>query len=94
MCRYLSLINLTDQGIKDIGHSTDRASAFNEMVEAAGGKVVSVYWAVGEYDGAVIFEAPDEQTAASLLLKLGKEGNVRTHSLRIFEADEFTANLK
>jgi uncharacterized protein with GYD domain len=40
-------------------------------------------------DGCIVFEAPDETTAAALLLSLGKQGHVRTRSLRIYNDREF-----
>tara|TARA_R110002167_G_scaffold246058_1_gene451697 strand:+ start:545 stop:835 length:291 start_codon:yes stop_codon:yes gene_type:complete len=89
MIRYLSLMNFTDQGIREVSDSVKRAEAFRQSVEAAGGKLVSQYWATGEADGCVVFEAPDEQTAASLLLSLAKKGNVRTRSMRLFDTQEF-----
>lgn len=89
MIRYLSLISFTDQGITDVDNSVQRAQDFSTTVEAAGGRVVQQFWAIGEFDGAVIFEAPDDATAAALLIKLGHDGNVRTRSLRVYEADEF-----
>ena len=93
MVRYLSLMSFTDQGIRAVDQSCERAKKFRTAVEAAGGKVLSVYWAVGEYDGAFVFEAPDETTATRLLLSLGKLGNVRTRSLRVYDDSEFQAVL-
>jgi uncharacterized protein with GYD domain len=89
MTRYLSLLNFTEQGLRNVQQSSERAIHFRKSVEAAGGKVVSQYWALGETDGCVIFEAPNEEMAAALLLTLGKLGNVRTRSLRIFDETEF-----
>ena len=45
-------------------------------------------WLVGEYDGLLIFEAPDEQSAVALMARLAKLGNVRTRTLRAFYAAE------
>ncbi len=80
MVRYLTLIQLTDQGIHNINDSASREATFAVEVEKAGGNVVGQYWGVGQYDGAVVFEAPDEETATSLLLKLAHDGFVRTQS--------------
>ena len=93
MVRYLTLIQLTDQGIVSINDSASRAAAFATDVEKAGGSVLGQYWAVGQCDGAVLFEAPDESIAASLLLKLAREGFVRTQSQQLFNAEEFQAVL-
>jgi uncharacterized protein with GYD domain len=89
MARFLSLIQFTEQGIKAVGKSTGRAERFRKAVEAAGGQVEAMYWALGEFDGALVFGAPDEQTAAKLLVQLGQEGNVRTKTQQVFDAKEF-----
>lgn len=93
MVRCLALIHLTDKGIREIDHSTQRAAAFATHVETAGGKVTGQYWSIGKYDGALVFEVPDERTATSLLLKLAHEGYVRTTSQRLFNTEEFQAIL-
>lgn len=89
MTRYLALLSFTDEGLRKIWDSVKRASDFRAAVEKAGGRVLAQYWAVGEVDGCVVFEVPDDQRAANVLLALGQKGNVRTRSLRIFDAAEF-----
>ena len=89
MPKYLSLINFTDQGARTAGDSIQRASSFGKAVEAADGKLLAQYWAIGEYDGCVVFEVPDEQTAAGLLVSLARDGNVRTQSMRLYDTREF-----
>ena len=89
MKRYLALINFTDQGLRDMKQSIQRANTFGQSVEAAGGKMLSLHWSVGEADGCVTFEVPDEQTGAALLLSLAQDGNVRTRTLTLFNTEEF-----
>jgi len=91
MARFLSLLQFTEQGIKAIDKSTQREERFASAVQAAGGKVEAAYWALGEFDGAIVFSAPDEKTATRLLVQLGKEGNVRTKTVQVFNASEFAA---
>ena len=91
MARYLSLVSFTDQGIRDVSNSVDRARAFRASVEAKGGRVLQQYWALGNVDGCVIFECPDEVSAAALLLKLGREDNVRTSTTQVFDEEEFAS---
>lgn len=91
MTRHMALLSFTEQGIKNVQDSGKRAASFQAAVEAAGGKVVSQYWASGRYDGCVIFDAPNEETAATLLLGLGQKGNVRTQTLRLFGEQEFAS---
>lgn len=92
MIRYLTLIRFTDQGARSVDESLDRAFAFERSVNDAGGKLISQTWTVGQYDGCVIFEAPDEVIGSALLLKLAKDGNVRTQTMRCFDNREF-ANI-
>ncbi len=88
MVRYLTLLTFTQQGLDQIKQSPQRGREFAKSVEAAGGRVVAQYWSLGEFDGCVVFEAPDAATGAALLLQLGKLGNVRTRSLQVFDESE------
>ena len=47
-----------------------------------------VYWTLGRYDQVCVFEAPDDETAASVLLSADVLGNIRTQTLRAFTSDE------
>jgi uncharacterized protein with GYD domain len=85
----MALINFTDEGIRNIRDSTHRAAQFRTLVERVGGSVHSLFWAVGEADGCVIFECPDEMTATAVLLSLGQQGHVRTRTLRVYDQKEF-----
>lgn len=89
MATYLVLFNLTEQGVRDIKSAPDRIRRNAEATAARGGKVVSWYLTMGQYDAAAIIEAPDDATLASGLLALGAQGNVRTTTLRAFSLDEF-----
>lgn len=94
MIRYLTLIQLTDEGARNVDKSVGRASEFEKSVDAAGGKLISQLWTVGQYDGCVIFEAPDETVGSGLLVKLAKDGNVRTQTMQCYKHQEFEAVLK
>lgn len=89
MVRYLSLITFTNKGITDVSKSLGRADEFRSAVEFKGGKVINQYWAMGEVDGCVIFECPDDKIAASLLLLLNKQDNIKTKTMRVFDTAEF-----
>jgi uncharacterized protein with GYD domain len=47
-----------------------------------------IYWTLGSHDLVSIVEAPDGETLAAALLKLGSQGNLRTTTLRALSADE------
>ena len=85
MVRYLSLFSFTEQGAKKITDTVERAEAFAKLAQKSGATVKAFYWLVGDFDGALVLEAPDEQTAIGLLAKLAGLGNVRTHTMRAFD---------
>ena len=41
----------------------------------------------------MIFDAPDDETAATLLLQVGSQGNVQTTTCRAFTASEMDGML-
>ena len=44
---------------------------------------------MGQYDGLVIAEFPDDERAAQAVLTLASSGNVTTETLRAYTLDEF-----
>ena len=85
MATFIALLDFTDQGIRNIEDSPHRADQFNEMAERRGAKVVAQYWTIGNHDGVLVLDAPNDEVAASILLSLGATGNVRSTTLRAFE---------
>lgn len=86
---YLALLKFTDQGVRNLSQSPQRAAAWRKQAEAGGIKVIAQIWTAGAYDGALLLEADNEQPILRALAQLASQGNVRTHSLRAFNADEF-----
>jgi len=91
MATYITLLNFTDQGIRNFKETPKRANAFVESAKKLGVEIEKIYWTVGAHDGVVIFDAPDDETAAATLLSLAALGNVRTQSLRAFGRSEIEA---
>ena len=89
MATYLALMRWTKEGIEKIKDSPARLDAGKKAVEAAGGKVVNFYMLMGEYDMAIVIEAPDDATLARISLSLAAKGGVRSETLRAFTEDEY-----
>jgi uncharacterized protein with GYD domain len=94
MPTYVSLIHWTEQGIKNYKDTTRRAEDFSKLVESAGGRVRELLWTVGEYDIVAVSEFPDDETGTVCLLQVGSLGNVRTNTMRAFNADEMGAIIR
>ncbi len=88
MATFITTIKFTQQGIKDLEHTTKRAAIFKSEAKKLGVKVKELYWTVGDHDGLLILDAPDDETAAAALLRLAAMGNVHTSTCRAFTAAE------
>jgi uncharacterized protein with GYD domain len=93
MATFVTTIKFTDQGEKDIQETTKRAASFKTTAKKMGVKVLGQYWTLGAFDGLLIFEAPDDETATALILHLGSLDNVHTTTLRAFVASEMETVL-
>ncbi len=92
MPRYILLIKWTAQGIATAKDSYRRALGANKMFEDAGGKWAHRYYTMGPYDLVGVVEAPNDDTIFKLCMKMGKNGNIRTTTMRAW-SDEEAANI-
>ncbi len=88
MPTYITTLHFTEQGIKAVRDTCDRASAFKAAAKKLGVKVTGIYWTLGAFDGVLVLEAPDEEPATAALLHLGSLGNIRTQTARAYDAAE------
>ena len=56
----------------------DRTAAVRAVVEAAGGRLIGLYYAFGEIDGFVLCEVPDSVSAAAAAMTVVGSGRFRT----------------
>ena len=89
MATYISLINWTEEGIKNVKESPQRFNAFKKALQAAGGKVIGFYLTMGRYDMVVITEGPSDEAAASLILSTASRGSIRTETMKAFTEDQY-----
>ena len=75
MTTYVSLINWTDQGIKNYRDTTQRAADFTKLAESNGGHVPGTASTVGDYDIVCVVDFPDEETGVAALLQVGSAGH-------------------
>ena len=93
MAMYISLIQFTEQGIRNIKETTKRGDAAIGEAEKMGMKIIEEFWTMGAYDVVVLFEAPDDETMSAFLLKVGSMGNVKSQTLRAFRKQEMEGVL-
>lgn len=91
MANYISLLQWTEQGVKDYASSAERVGQAKQAIEKLGGKLGHIYWTLGQYDVVAILEFPNDETATAFALKLSALGNVRSTTMRAFDEGEFNA---
>jgi uncharacterized protein with GYD domain len=93
---YITLMRWTTQGFVGLPKWRERVEEGERIIEEAGGKLVGVYVTLGRYDVVEVFEAPDDETAIQILMKLNQYGAEHTETLRAFtreEAEEIVKRL-
>ena len=88
MATYISLVQFTDKGIQAAKDTTQRVADWAEKVQSRGVRIREMYWTLGQYDQVCVFDAPNDETAAGVLLEADMLGNIRTQTLRAFTASE------
>jgi uncharacterized protein with GYD domain len=89
MPTFISYVNFTDQGIRDLKNAPNRIEAARAALKNLGGELKDVYLTTGQYDVLTIVEAPDAEVMAKFALTMGQLGNVRTTTVRGFTEDEY-----
>ena len=78
MPTYISSVQFTDKGIQAAKETTKRVTDWSAKVQSKGVRINQMYWTLGQYDQVCIFDAPDDETAASVLLAADMLGNIRS----------------
>jgi uncharacterized protein with GYD domain len=81
---YLSKVSYTPEAWASlIKKPEDRRETIGPLVEAMGGKLHGFWYAFGDHDSYVLAEAPDNTTAASLLVTVAGSGAFRSVSTTV-----------
>ena len=75
MALYLGRFAYTQQAVKAmVANPQDRSAAAAEAAVSLGVKLIGYWFALGEFDGVFIAEAPDNATAAGLAMAIAGSG--------------------
>jgi uncharacterized protein with GYD domain len=67
----------------------DRSKAMGELAQKLSSKIIGLYYYFGDFDGILIFEAPDEITANAVIVSSMAPGHLRvTRTSRLFTPEE------
>jgi uncharacterized protein with GYD domain len=93
MPTYVALVNFTDQGIRQIKQTTERAKHLVNAAANLGVTIKEIYWTMGAYDALFIADAPNDEAVTSLAVSMGSLGNIRTQTMRAYDANEMNKIL-
>ena len=93
---YMSQFGYTPEAWAALARNPeDRSEAVSRLAEAVGGRLISLYYSFGEYDGVIIIEAPDEKAAASAVLAAVAAGHLRTiKTTTLLSVEDTVASLR
>lgn len=68
---------------------TDRRPTVKAALETVGGKLTDLFYHFGEYDGMVLFEAPDDTAANAAVVAIVAPGHLKAaKTTRLFTVEE------
>ena len=94
MPTYVILNNWTDEGIRNVRGTVDRAGPIEQLAQKYGARISQLYWTVGPHDVVAIAEAPDDESATAFALEIGSMGNVRTTTMRAYDREEMSGIIE
>ena len=89
MQTYVTLWKYTKDGLMDIKKTPRRFEFVKKVINSEGGKLLSIYGLIGEYDVISVMEMPDEKAAAATILKICSTGRITAQTMTALSVDEF-----
>ena len=94
MAGYVSLIKFTEKGLGDAKSMPDALKKAREMYQKMGVRLIGIWMTFGEYDAVAIYDAPDDQVMAALVLAQGMQGGFTSETMRAFSEEEVGLIIK
>ncbi len=93
---YMYQVSYTPEAVAAlVREPQDRAEAVRPAIEALGGKLVAAGYPFGEYDAIVLYEVPDDTSAAAFALAITARGAARSaKTTRLLSGQEWIESLR
>src|ERR1700730_13018791 len=93
---YMYQVSYTPQAVAAmVREPQDRIEAVRPAIEALGGKLVAAGYPFGEYDAVVLYEAPDDASAAAFALAVASGGAAKSaKTTRLLSGQEWIESLR
>ena len=89
MPTFIRLVNLTEQGSKNINELPKLIELAQSVMKKYNTKVVDLYTTLGNYDLVAIIDAPNSMAAAKVSAEIAAQGNFRAETLPAVTIEEF-----
>jgi uncharacterized protein with GYD domain len=96
MPKFLVLASYTSEGIKGLTKAggTARRAVADKMLKSLGGRLEAFYFAFSENAAYVIFDVPDNSTAAAISLAVAETDVIRMKTIVLLTAEEMDQATK
>ena len=94
MAYFLQLVVLTDKGRRNFEEDPEWIKEVNKNIELMGAKILTQYGLLGQYDFVNIIEAPSDEVAAKVAIKLSATGTLQPMTLAAIPLDSLIDSLK
>jgi len=96
MALYLLQFTYTSEAwAKMVNNPQDREKNARQLAERLDSMIVSFYYTHGEYDGIVILEAPDDESANAFVFAATTAGHIKSmKTSRLYNMEEILSSLK
>lgn len=93
MAKYLVIANYTNEGVKGLLREggSSRREAVRQVAESLGGSLEAFYFGFGDDDVYVVFDAPDNVSAAASSLVVNASGAVQARTVVLLTPEEMDA---
>ncbi len=91
---YMQLVVLTDKGRKNFEDDPEWILEINKEIEFLGAKIHTQFALLGQYDFVNIVEAPSDEVAAKLAIKLSATGNFQPLTIAALPLQNLIESLK
>ncbi len=89
MPTFIRLINLTEQGARNIKNLSKMIDLAQNAMRKHNTRVLNLYTTLGNYDLVAIIESPNAMAAAKVSAEIASQGNFRAETLPAVTIEEF-----
>jgi uncharacterized protein with GYD domain len=81
MTLFVVLGKLTQKAIENAKGFAERDAKAEQVIKAAGGKLLAHYYTLGRYDFVAMVDMPSDEALIKVLIELGKWGTISTETM-------------